>query len=114
MPDQTMTADQVHAQVHALRATAATTPASIELGRQQRAAIEASMREAAGTDDIGPLREFQGLPIVKSRRDDHVQLLATGEDGEDVAVENTPPATQPEELIAAQPESTVEAAPSGD
>lgn len=86
-----MTADQVHLQVHGLRATAAQPPAKIELGRQQRAAIEADVRAAAGTDDIGPLTQFQGLEIVKSRRDDHVRLLAVDEDGEASEVEPVEP-----------------------
>lgn len=90
MTDQQLTADQVHARVHELRAQAATPPEKIELGRQQIAAVEASVRAATGMTDIGPLIEFQGLPIVKSRRDDHVKLLATGEQGEDVEVEQTP------------------------
>lgn len=81
-----MTADEVHAQTHALRAQAAQQPAKIELGRSQRAAIEQAQREAAGFDP-GPLLEFQGLPVVKSRRDDHIKLLATDEDGEDVEIE---------------------------
>ena len=63
-----LTADQVHAQVHALRAQAAQPPQKIELGRTQRAAIEQAQREAAGTDDIGPLLEFQGLADFRGQR----------------------------------------------
>lgn len=85
-PDQTMTADAVHAAVHDLRARAETPPEKIELGQAQLAAIEADVRAAAGTDDIGPLTQFQGLPIVRSRKQDHVRLLRAGEKGEDEAV----------------------------
>lgn len=85
MTDQ-MTVDQVHAAVHDLRATAAQPPEKIELGKAQREAILQSVRDAAGTQDVGELREFQGLPVVKSRQDDHVRLLATGDEGEDVEV----------------------------
>lgn len=81
-----LTADQVHQQVHDLRAQAAQLPEKIELGRAQREAIMAGIREAAGTNDVGELREFQGMPVVKSSRADHVKLLATGESGEDVEV----------------------------
>lgn len=87
MTDQTLTADMVHDQVHALRATAATPPVKIELGKTQREAVLQAVREAAGTNDVGELREFQGMPVVKSRRDDHVKLLAAGDDGEDVEVD---------------------------
>lgn len=86
MTDQTLTADQVHQQVHDMRAIAAQPPAKIELGRTQREAILQAVRDATGTNDVGELREFQGMPVVKSRRDDHVKLLAVGEDGEDVEV----------------------------
>lgn len=86
MADQ-LTADQVHAQVHDLRARATTPPTRIELGVLQREAIEADVRMAAGTDDIGPLTEYNGLPIVKSRRQDHVKLLAADDSGDDVEVE---------------------------
>lgn len=86
-----LTADQVHAQVHELRAQAANAPAKIELGKRQREAIEADVRAAAGTNDIGPLTQFQGLDIVKSRKDDHVRLLAADESGDDVEVEPVQP-----------------------
>lgn len=87
----TLTAADVHQRVHDLRAQAATQPEKIELGKSQRAAIEAEQRAAAGSDDIGPLTQFQGLAVVKSRRDDHVKLLALGEDGEDVEVDTVEP-----------------------
>lgn len=86
MADQ-MTADQVHDQVRLLRDQAATPPEKIELGKQQIAAILAWHSELTGQQDQGPVVQFQGLPIVKSRRHDHVKLLATGEQGEDVEVE---------------------------
>jgi hypothetical protein len=85
MSDQPMTGDDVHAQVHVLRAQLVEPPERIELGRKQIAAIEAAQRQAAGSGDIGPLLEFQGLLIIKSERDDHVKLLAAGEQGEEVA-----------------------------
>lgn len=85
MTDQ-LTADQVHAQVHDLRARSATVPEKIELGIAQRDAIEAEVRAAAGTDDIGPLTSYNGLEIVKSRRQDHVRLLGSGDKGEDVEI----------------------------
>lgn len=108
MPD-TLTADQVHEQVRALRDRAATPPEKIELGKSQIAAIEASHREITGLADVGPLREFQGLPVVKSRRDDHIKLLASGEQGEDVEVEAV------EQPAPSGPDAPVveEAAPSG-
>jgi hypothetical protein len=108
MTDSTLTADQVHAAVHELRATAAQPPEKIELGRSQIAAILEGQRQAAGMQDVGELREFQGLPVVKSRRDDHVKLLAANEDGEDVEVE-TVAATEPSGPDA----PVVEAEPSG-
>jgi hypothetical protein len=89
----TLTADQVHAQVHELRAQAERQPFKIELGKRQREAIEADVRAAAGTNDIGPLTQFQGLDIVKSRKDDHVRLLAADESGDDVEVESVQPVT---------------------
>lgn len=82
----TLTADQVHAAVHDLRARAASAPEKIELGQTQLAAIEKDIQEAAGTKDIGPLNQFQGLEIVRSRKQDHVRLLAPGERGEDEPV----------------------------
>jgi hypothetical protein len=91
MADQTMTADQVHNQVHAMRAQTATVPQKVELGRQQMAAIEAAQREAAGSEDVGPIREFQGMAVVKSRRENHVLLLAEGDSGEDVELEPVTP-----------------------
>lgn len=108
MTSDQITAADVHQHVHELRATAAQAPAKIELGRQQRAAIEADVRTAAGTDDIGPLVQFQGLQIVKSRRDDHVKLLATGEDGEDLEIDVLEP------VAPSGPDApAVEAEPSG-
>lgn len=88
-----VTADMVHAQVLEMRTRAAQAPERIELGKSQIAAIEAAHRLAAGTDDIGPLIEFQGLPVVKSRRDDHIRLLVTGDNGEDTEVDGAQPAT---------------------
>lgn len=92
MPDQTITADQVHAAVHDLRARADAPPEQIELGQQQLAAIEADVQAAAGTKDIGPLTQFQGLPIVRSRKQDHVALLRAGERGD---TEPVPEVEQP-------------------
>lgn len=111
MSDQ-LTADQVHEQVRALRDRAATPPEKIELGKSQIAAIEASHREITGLADVGPLREFQGLLVVKSRRDDHVKLLATGEEGEDVEIETIeqPAPSGPDAPVE---EAPAEAAPSG-
>jgi len=103
-----LTAAQVHDQVHALRAQAAQDPEKIELGRAQIAAILDEQRTASGLQDVGPLTHFQGLPVVKSRREDHVKLLATGEQGEDVEVETV------EQPVASGPDAaTVEAEPSG-
>lgn len=86
MADQ-LTAADVHQQVHDLRARATVPPTRIELGVLQREAIEAEVRTAAGTNDIGPLTEYNGLPIVRSRRQDHVKLLAADDSGDDVEVE---------------------------
>lgn len=94
MPDQTITADQVHAAVHDLRARAESPVEKIELGQQQLAAIEADVQEAAGTKDIGPLTQFQGLPIVRSRKQDHVALL--GADAEPVPDVEQPAPSGPE------------------
>lgn len=85
MADQ-LTAADVHAHVHDLRARAETPPEKIELGQMQRDAIEADVKAAAGTNDIGPLQQFQGLEIVRSRKHDHVRLLRAGERGEDEEV----------------------------
>jgi hypothetical protein len=87
MTDSALTADQVHDRVHALRDQAATLPEKIELGKSQRDAILQDVRDAAGMQDVGELREFQGLPVIKSSRADHMKLLATGEQGEDVEVD---------------------------
>jgi hypothetical protein len=107
-----LTADQVHAQVHDMRAQAATVPEKVELGKMQRDALEQAARDASGLSDVGPLREFQGMPVVKSRREDHVKLLAANEAGEDVEVDVVPPPAQPAEVIAgAEPGATMEAAP---
>jgi hypothetical protein len=91
MAQDSLTADQVHAHAHELRGIAARPPQKIALGVQQRAALEAAQRAAAGTDDIGPLTEFQGLPIVKSRKDNWVGLLGADETGDDAEVEVTEP-----------------------
>jgi hypothetical protein len=110
MSDQ-LTADQVHEQVRTLRDRAATPAERIELGKSQIAAIEAAHRDLTGLSDVGPLREFQGLVVVKSRRDDHVKLLATGEQGEDVEVETIEQAA-PSGPDAPVVETPAEAAPS--
>lgn len=80
-----MTADEIHAQMYALRSQSAQQAVKIELGHKQRAVLEQANHDAAGFDS-GPLVEFQGLPVVKSRRDDHLRLLAEGDNGEDVEV----------------------------
>lgn len=104
----TLTADQVHAHVHELRARAETPPEKIELGQAQIAAIEAEVRAAAGTNDIGPLTQYNGLEIVKSRKHDHVRLLRAGESGEDEEV------PQIEAVAPSGPEAPAELEPSGD
>lgn len=87
----TLTADQVRAQVNELRARSEQQPEKIELGVLQRQAIEADVRTAAGTDDIGPLTSYNGLEVVKSRKQDYVRLLAAGESGDDVEVDQVQP-----------------------
>jgi len=89
---QQLTAEQIHEDVLTMRSTIASQPMKIELGRQQRAVIEAAQHAAAGFDS-GPLVEFQGLPVVKSRREDHVRLLGEGDEGEDVELEPVQVAT---------------------
>lgn len=109
MPDTTsITADQVHLAVQDLRARAAVLPEKIELGIAQREALEAEVRAAAGTDDIGPLTSYMGLEIIKSRRQDHVRLLAAGESGDDVDVGQVQP------IAPSGPDAPVESGPSAD
>lgn len=98
MADETLTYETLHAQVQDLRLHAVQQPERIELGRSQRAAIETYFRNLTGQDEVGPILEFNGLPVVRSRRDDHVRLLASSEDGEDVEVpmEEPPVASGPE------------------
>lgn len=108
MPDtEKLTADQVHARVHELRAQAASAPVKIELGKRQRDAIETEIRAAAGTDDIGPMTQYNGLAVVRSRKDDHVRLLGAGDQDEDVELVPT------EQLAPSGPDAP-EVEPSGD
>lgn len=86
-----ITASDVHAQTNDLRAQLTTPPDRIELGRQQIAAIEADQREVSGMADIGPLTQFQGMTVVRSKRDDCLKLLAANEDGEDAEVDQVEP-----------------------
>jgi hypothetical protein len=101
MADEALTYEALHAQVQDLRLHAVQQPERIELGHTQRAAVEAYFRTLNGQEDVGPILEFNGLPVVKSRRDDHVRLLASGDEGEDVEVEMTEPP------VASGPEAPV-------
>jgi hypothetical protein len=109
MPDTTrISADQVHFAIRELRGRAEILPEKIELGIAQREAIEAEVRAAAGTDDIGPLTSYMGLEIITSRKHDHVRLLAAGESGDDVEV------GQVQSIAPSGPDAPVESGPSGD
>jgi hypothetical protein len=107
MADDALTYETLHAQVQDLRLHAVQQPERIELGKTQRAAIEAYFRDLNGQEDVGPILEFNGLPVVKSRRDDHVRLLASGDEGDDVEVEmaEAPVASGPEALSVEEPQS---------
>lgn len=107
MADDALTYEALHAQVQDLRLHAVQQPERIELGKTQRAAIDAYFQNLTGQEDAGPILEFNGLPVVKSRRDDHVRLLASGDEGEDVEVEMAEPpvASGPEALSVEEPQS---------
>lgn len=71
---------------------------AVRLGVNQRAAIEAYVRQISGNPDAGPLLSFAGMEVRTSRKNDHVALLwAEGDDPDEEA---------PAETVAPPPEAS--------
>lgn len=66
---------------------------TVELGRQQIAGIQASIAATAGTKDVGPVSQVNGLHVVPVAKDDHFAVLF-----EDLApAESAQPIAPPQE-----------------
>jgi hypothetical protein len=90
-----MTHDEIHAHVRTGLLADTRTPRGIRLGQTQQDAILAYHRQVSGAEDVGPLTEFAGVPVLKSRATDRLVLEYDGDtEDEDAPTSVTLPVTE--------------------
>lgn len=99
MPDILgITHDVVHDQVRNARLLDDRTPRGVRLGAAQIEAIQRHHRAMSGREDVGPVVEFAGLPVLPSRSADRVVLEYDGDpDDEAPTTVTVPPPAPPAE-----------------
>lgn len=73
----------------------------IRLGSAQQEVIQRHHREASGMDDVGPVKEFAGLPVLSSRSADRLVIEYEGdpEESDVPASVHVPPPPEPVESL---------------
>jgi hypothetical protein len=115
MPDTTNPEAEYEAirlQVEDLLNTETRTPIAIHLGANQRASLEAYVKQVSGQADVGPLLSFRGLQVRSSKKADHLALMWA--EGDDADPPDAPPPIPPAPAAveAAPAPETPPAAPS--
>jgi hypothetical protein len=83
-----LTHEQLHEQVRRANELDGRTPRGIRLGAAQIEAVQRYHRQQAGMDDVGPVTEFMGIPVLPSRAADRLVLEYDG-DAEDADAPTT-------------------------